>query len=636
MRNRGREPVTLPSLADNLSMAVVQLCENGRPACPLMLFGGFGDRAPYSPQELPPGDALSLRVSVREWLPVMFPGRYRVAICLRLPGQEPYHHVTLLVVSKDDDSVRRKIAEIEAALLKGADEESSDLREELGHDYDPRYTAETYVRLLEHDARTGDEWGGEECLRRILDGLAEGWFRDPAQTVARLAAIAWMDDTQLSIHTMLKRALDGMGIDDKFRADVCPALQKHFDIELHEPSGEPEPELWTFTYLPRNIPLPAQAEQYASLPLEVVTVLAAAGLLCGLAAGIFVGKRRAIKSRAHTIAALGCLLSCGSLRAGDAPGPITLTTPEQLEAIEGFPISIPLKFRNQGPQEAEIPLSDRELCVLVEKAEGRRTGQSRLPAYKMEFYDLGAQEESVTVPPRGAAEHSVDLRRWVQVVQAGRYRVTVVARLGEDEVVQRAFPLTVSADPDKLQREIQDIEARLLDPHGDFLFLWLRLTRLDPRYTVDTFLRVLESLRTCPDRDYPFMPECCLERIRAALELGWARDPEGVIARLAALARRADTQQWIASGIRREARGIALPLSGRDPRLVSALQEHFGVSPRDFDPSWVTDEPVLDQLTIEPPRPRPWLPMGAGVFCAAAAIGYLGGWLIARARGSRG
>jgi len=631
LRNDSTKAISVASLGTRFFVTVVALDAEGRPSDRLALSGTWPVHNMHDPVHLPPGGSVTIPVDVRRPFPVLLPGRYRVAAAA-LTEEGTLHHTTLLVVSADDEKVRAKLARLKADMWDeyGNVTGFSDLSR-----YDARFTLDIYIHVLERQKyRDGEVGWAEECLQAIGEAIEHQWTKTPEEVVARLAAFTARKDTKPQVRELVRKALGEVFVAPDRDPKLAAALEEHFHIADEPVSDDPDEvvdldtaDTWSFVYLPRatlgrGLARAKARRWWVALGSLVI------GLACGGALGVLAARRRTGSPHAHLLSGVCLIVALSAPWCPAAPGRVTVDVPPEMQAIEGLPILIPLTLRNhgQGTEQTIVRLDESTFDFAVEELRGRHAQPVAIPAHWLQLWPLwDALDREAWLSPGDSQVVKVNLRKWTQVIPAGRYRVTMAAMVAGETRQEHTILLTVTSDASRLRAELQRIEAGLLDPRGDFMPLWDELGWFDPRYTVDAYVRVLGSLAGSPAEDPYDLPPVIGSaiRIRAALELGWAADPDAVLSQLAAIARHTDTQEWVAREIESAVSHVCVEPGRADPKLVAALKKHFNMAPRVFEPPHEQVGELARREQQKPPKQDfPVLP-GVGGLLTGVFLGFL-------------
>jgi len=139
-----------------------------------------------------PGESARRAVHLRDWLPVVPAGQYRVTITLSLGAHGSSACTTELTVRRDPARLSAELQRLETAILR-RDFHFDALLEEA-RDYDPKHVAPIYLDMLEKLWLGRHEPWVDQAVTGFVEALEHGGMQNPDAALGRLAAFCSRSD----------------------------------------------------------------------------------------------------------------------------------------------------------------------------------------------------------------------------------------------------------------------------------------------------------------------------------------------------------------------------------------------------------------------------------------------------------
>ena len=279
-RNRSQTPQTIDIRYKLITVVLDELAADGSPRRQVAR-GGRCLRPdvvlPYTlgKTAIRAGDAAYEYISLRRWVPSVPAGLYKATVTVPMAGGAVAHSV-MLKIMRNEKELRQKLSALEAEMIE-ADLELPGLLAEA-REYDPRYTVDLYLRLLEaRYTRCLRAWM-DDVLGAIDEALAHGCVEQPDRVLKRLKAIGSRPGTTPALEQWIADHMSGL-VPVRPAPELAAALRQHFGVVPPQPltstGGQVDP----------------QHDAGRRLAWWVILLLPAS-LICGLALGVLVTRCR--------------------------------------------------------------------------------------------------------------------------------------------------------------------------------------------------------------------------------------------------------------------------------------------------------------------------------------------------------
>lgn len=290
--NRGEQAREITLSNDQALVTITPLNEDLEPAAPLVesslperYLGPTG-----SSPKVPPSGSAKFYVNLREWLRVVPEGRYEVTMTVVITLRSVLRHRCMLTVTRDAQALREKLSRLRAALLDPHAEMGEALS--VTRLYDPRYTLDLHLRVLEETARSVDDLDFEsrEILELIIDALIHDCSDDPDAVLGRLAAFANSEKTPEGVRRGIQKEMHEIWF-HRESPRLAAALAKHFGV-TPEVDTDRSPSITLSQAAQEPIPhrQPRARARRGSARWVAVALLVC--MLAGFATGVFAERRR--------------------------------------------------------------------------------------------------------------------------------------------------------------------------------------------------------------------------------------------------------------------------------------------------------------------------------------------------------